>query len=103
MTEILYLQALRLSNAARQKANVGEVVNLMSVDAGRFEGNVHFLPMIWSAPLKIFLSLYLLWTMLGPSVLAGLTVMIILIPINGTMAKKGRSLHVSNLISMKVN
>ena len=94
----IHFQALRLSNAARQKANVGEVVNLMSVDAERFGGNVHFLPMIWSAPIQLFISLYLLWTMLGPSVLAALTVMIVLIPINGAMAKKGKILHVSYLV-----
>lgn len=70
----------------------------MSVDAGRFEGNTHFLPMIWSLPLQVSLSLYFLWTLLGPSVLAGLAVMILLIPINGTMAKKVRSLHVSAYI-----
>uniref|UniRef100_T1GZA0 ABC transmembrane type-1 domain-containing protein n=1 Tax=Megaselia scalaris TaxID=36166 RepID=T1GZA0_MEGSC len=38
------------------------------------------------APLQILVSLYLLWGVLGPSVLAGLAVMLVMIPINGWMA-----------------
>jgi ATP-binding cassette, subfamily C (CFTR/MRP), member 1 len=42
--------------------------------------------MIWSAPLQIALALYFLWGIIGPSVLAGLAVLIILIPVNAFIA-----------------
>lgn len=42
--------------------------------------------MIWSAPLQIALALYFLWGVLGPSVMAGLAVIIILMPFNGVLA-----------------
>jgi ATP-binding cassette, subfamily C (CFTR/MRP), member 1 len=72
----IFRKALVLSNSARKSSTVGEIVNLMSVDAQRFMDLVTYLNMIWSAPLQISLAIYFLWQILGPSVLAGLAVMI---------------------------
>ena len=58
-------QALRMSNSARRESTIGEVVNLMSVDAQRFMDLTTYLNMLWSAPLQIALSLYFLWQTLG--------------------------------------
>lgn len=58
---IIGLQALVITNAAKRSSTVGEVVNLMSVDAQRFMDLTTFLNMLWSAPLQIFLALYFLW------------------------------------------
>ncbi len=49
--------------------------------------------MVWSAPLQISGSMYFLWLQLGPSVLAGLLTMILLIPVNSLIAAKIRKLH----------
>lgn len=76
----IFRKALVMSNTARKESTVGEIVNLMAVDAQRFMDLVTYLNMIWSAPLQIGLAIYFLWGILGPSVLAGLAVMIILIP-----------------------
>jgi ATP-binding cassette subfamily C (CFTR/MRP) protein 1 len=76
-----------MSFAARQKYTVGEIVNLQSIDAGRLEGNMAYLHMIWSAPLQIIISLVMLWQVVGWSVLAGLGVMVLLIPINLRISK----------------
>jgi ATP-binding cassette subfamily C (CFTR/MRP) protein 1 len=40
---------------------VGEIVNLMSVDAQRFMDLITYINMIWSAPLQVILALYFLW------------------------------------------
>lgn len=53
--------------------------------------------MLWSAPLQIALALYFLWAILGPSVLAGLAVMIILIPVNGVIASKIKTLQIRQM------
>ncbi|XP_067624098.1 multidrug resistance-associated protein 1 isoform X4 [Eurosta solidaginis] len=84
----IYRKALVISNATRKESTVGEIVNLMAVDAQRFMDLTTYLNMIWSAPLQITLAMYFLWLQLGPSVLAGLAVMIILIPINGVIANR---------------
>lgn len=93
----IFRKALVLSNAARKTTTVGEIVNLMSVDAQRFMDLVTYLNMIWSAPLQISLAIYFLWQILGPSVLAGLFVMIVLIPVNGVIANKAKNLQIKQM------
>ncbi|KAK4875040.1 hypothetical protein RN001_011462 [Aquatica leii] len=93
----IYRKALRMSNSARKESTVGEIVNLMSVDAQKFVELTPYLNMIWSAPLQIVLALYFLWQVLGASVLAGLAVMIVLIPVNGVIANRGKTLQIRQM------
>ncbi|XP_056153641.1 ATP-binding cassette sub-family C member 3 [Lampris incognitus] len=93
----IYRKALVITNAAKRSSTVGEIVNLMSVDAQRFMDLTTFLNMLWSAPLQIVLALYFLWQNLGPSVLAGLAVMILLIPFNAVIAMKTRAYQVEQM------
>ncbi|XP_064006538.1 ATP-binding cassette sub-family C member 3 isoform X2 [Pogoniulus pusillus] len=58
---VIYRKSLVITNSAKRSSTVGEIVNLMSVDAQRFMDLVPFLNMLWSAPLQIFLALYFLW------------------------------------------
>ncbi|XP_018359853.1 PREDICTED: multidrug resistance-associated protein 1 isoform X2 [Trachymyrmex cornetzi] len=95
----IYRKALRMSNAARKESTLGEIVNLMSVDAQRFMDLTAYINMIWSAPLQIVLALYFLWNILGPAVLAGLAVMIILIPVNALIANKVKTLQIRQMKS----
>lgn len=95
----IYRKALRMSNSARKESTLGEIVNLMSVDAQRFMDLTAYINMIWSAPLQIVLALYFLWEVLGPAVLAGLAVMIILIPVNGLIANKVKTLQIRQMKS----
>uniref|UniRef100_UPI0037E7E5A5 ATP-binding cassette sub-family C member 3 n=1 Tax=Semicossyphus pulcher TaxID=241346 RepID=UPI0037E7E5A5 len=93
----IYRKSLVITNAAKRSSTVGEVVNLMSVDAQRFMDLTTFLNMLWSAPLQIMLALYFLWQNLGPSVLAGVAVMIMLIPLNAVIAMKTRAYQVEQM------
>uniref|UniRef100_G1PKB7 Multidrug resistance-associated protein 1 n=1 Tax=Myotis lucifugus TaxID=59463 RepID=G1PKB7_MYOLU len=91
--------ALVITNSARKSSTVGEIVNLMSVDAQRFMDLTTYINMIWSAPLQVFLALYLLWLNLGPSVLAGVAVMILMVPLNAVMAMKTKTYQVAHMKS----
>uniref|UniRef100_A0A8C6PX67 ABC-type glutathione-S-conjugate transporter n=1 Tax=Nothobranchius furzeri TaxID=105023 RepID=A0A8C6PX67_NOTFU len=93
----IYRKALVITNAAKRSSTVGEIVNLMSVDAQRFMDLTTFLNMLWSAPLQIMLALYFLWQNLGPSVLAGVAVMVMLIPLNAFIAMKTRAYQVEQM------
>jgi hypothetical protein len=88
---------LKLSNAARKTSTVGEIVNLMSVDAQRFNDMMTYIHMIWSGPVQIIISIYFLWVTLGPSILAGLAVMIVLIPLNAVIANKVKQFQVQQM------
>ncbi|KAL0267499.1 UNVERIFIED_CONTAM: hypothetical protein PYX00_009752 [Menopon gallinae] len=93
----IYRKSLRMSNAAKRESTVGEIVNLMSVDAQKFMDLTTYINMLWSAPLQIALALYFLWELLGPSVLAGVAVMIVLIPLNGFLASKMRIFQIQQM------
>uniref|UniRef100_A0A8D0EF95 ABC-type glutathione-S-conjugate transporter n=1 Tax=Salvator merianae TaxID=96440 RepID=A0A8D0EF95_SALMN len=97
ITFLCLFQSLVITNSAKRSSTVGEIVNLMSVDAQRFMDLIFFLNMIWSAPLQIFLALYFLWQTLGPSVLAGVAVMVLLIPFNAVIAMKTRAFQVEQM------
>ncbi|XP_051968146.1 ATP-binding cassette sub-family C member 3-like isoform X3 [Xyrauchen texanus] len=93
----IYRKSLVITNEAKRSSTVGEVVNLMSVDAQRFMDLTTFLNMLWSAPLQIILALFFLWQNLGPSVLAGVAVMVLLIPFNAFIAMKTRTYQVEQM------
>ncbi|MGH0139362.1 UNVERIFIED_CONTAM: hypothetical protein FKN15_009702 [Acipenser sinensis] len=90
----VYKKALVVSNAARKESTVGEIVNLMSADAQRFMDVTNFIHLLWSCPLQIIVSLVFLWEELGPSVLAGLATMILLVPLNGFLAVRSKTLQI---------
>ncbi|XP_047399638.1 ATP-binding cassette sub-family C member 3 [Sciurus carolinensis] len=97
ITGLIYRKALVITNSVKHQSTVGEMVNLMSVDAQRFMDVAPFINMIWSTPLQIILTIYFLWQMLGPSSLAGVALLILLIPINGMVAMKMRSYQVQQM------
>ncbi|KAG4066137.1 hypothetical protein HA402_010339 [Bradysia odoriphaga] len=90
---VIYRKALVLSNSAKKETATGEIVNLMAVDAQCFMDLLIYVNSIWSAPLQIILALYFLWGNLGPSVLAGLAVMILLSPISNFFITKLNALE----------
>uniref|UniRef100_A0A663MBB2 ATP binding cassette subfamily C member 2 n=1 Tax=Athene cunicularia TaxID=194338 RepID=A0A663MBB2_ATHCN len=93
----IYKKALTMSSATRKESTVGETVNLMSADAQRFMDMANFIHQLWSSPLQIILSIVFLWGELGPSVLAGIAVMVLLIPINAFLVAKSKTIQVRNM------
>lgn len=91
----IYKKALTMSGATRKESTVGETVNLMSADAQRFMDMANFVHQLWSSPLQIILSIVFLWGELGPSVLAGIATMVLLIPINAFLVAKAKTIQVS--------
>ncbi|KAF7729547.1 hypothetical protein EC973_004221 [Apophysomyces ossiformis] len=87
----IYKKTLLLSNASRQKSTVGEIVNHMSVDAQRLMDLCTYFHIVWSGPLQIIIALTLLWKTMGPSIWAGIGVLILAIPLNTYLAKKMRT------------
>lgn len=97
LVSLIYKKALVISNTARKGSTVGEIVNLMSVDAQRFGDVGNTINILWSAPLQIGLSTFFLWQELGPSVLAGFAVLLLLFPINGIVANISKKLYMKNM------
>ncbi|KAL5473787.1 hypothetical protein EMCRGX_G028343 [Ephydatia muelleri] len=82
----VYRKAMKLSSNARKARTVGEIVNLMSVDSQKCMELMTYVNLVWSAPLQILIALIMLWFTMGPSIFAGVGVMILLIPVNTCVA-----------------
>lgn len=65
----------------RDGADGGKLSNLVSSDCGRLNAACGTISMVWSSPLQIFFAVVLLWRSLGPSVLGGIAVMVLMWPL----------------------
>ncbi|XP_026524765.1 multidrug resistance-associated protein 4 [Notechis scutatus] len=81
MCHMIYHKALRLSNAAMSKTTTGQIVNLLSNDVNKFDQVTIFLHFLWAGPVQAIAVTVLLWLEIGPSCLAGMAVLIILLPL----------------------
>ena len=90
----VFSQALSLNNFSRRMSTVGEMVNLMAVDAQRVMQLVQILNQIWSAPFQICVAIYFLYVTMGVSVMAGLGMLLLLIPLNLLIARLVRKIQV---------
>uniref|UniRef100_A0A452UFE1 Multidrug resistance-associated protein 1-like n=1 Tax=Ursus maritimus TaxID=29073 RepID=A0A452UFE1_URSMA len=92
---LIYKKALLLSNVSRKRFSTGEVINLMSADAQQLMDLTANLNLLWSAPFQILMAVSLLWQELGPAVLAGVAVLVFVIPINALVATRVKKLKKS--------
>jgi ABC-type multidrug transport system fused ATPase/permease subunit len=83
----VYAKSLVLSSSARLASTTGEITNLMSTDAQRLQDLTPYLHAIWYSFIQISLAIYFLWQELHTSCLAGITVIIIMMPITKRIAK----------------
>lgn len=93
LTSIIYNKSLVLSNETKQESSTGDIVNLMSVDVQRLQDLVQNLQIIWSGPFQIILCLLSLHNLLGRAMWAGVGIMLIMIPLNGVIAKYQKKLQ----------
>jgi membrane protein insertase Oxa1/YidC/SpoIIIJ len=87
LTAAIYKKSMALSNDGRQVKSTGDVVNLMSVDTQRLQDVTQYGQVVWSAPFQIIMCLASLYNLVGFSMMAGLGIMIIMIPVNGIIAR----------------
>lgn len=68
----------------------------MSTDVQQLMDLTINLNLLWSAPFQILLAIIFLWQELGPSVLAGVGMLLLVVPINVYIAAKVKQLKVRN-------
>uniref|UniRef100_A0A914S1R2 ABC transmembrane type-1 domain-containing protein n=1 Tax=Parascaris equorum TaxID=6256 RepID=A0A914S1R2_PAREQ len=73
----------------------------MSVDIQRFQEMTSFIMLFWSAPLQVILSIYFLWRLLGISVIAGLFILIAMIPFNSWISVKMRNCQSLQILEIR--
>ncbi|KAL8871245.1 MAG: hypothetical protein Q9174_002883 [Haloplaca sp. 1 TL-2023] len=87
LTALIYAKSMKLSNEGRASKSTGDIVNYMAVDTQRLQDLTQYGQMLWSAPFQIILCMISLYQLVGPSMLAGVGAMILMIPINGLIAR----------------
>uniref|UniRef100_A0A8C6AN30 Multidrug resistance-associated protein 1-like n=1 Tax=Monodon monoceros TaxID=40151 RepID=A0A8C6AN30_MONMO len=92
---LLFFQALLLSNVSRKKFSTGEIINLMSADAQQLMDLTANINLLWSGPFQILMAISFLWQELGPAVLAGVAVLVFVIPMNTLVANRMKKLKKS--------
>uniref|UniRef100_A0A8C5A614 Multidrug resistance-associated protein 4-like n=1 Tax=Gadus morhua TaxID=8049 RepID=A0A8C5A614_GADMO len=81
MCHMIYRKALRLNSKALAKTTTGQIVNLLSNDVNKFDEVTLYLHFLWLGPLQALAVMLLLLFLIGPSCLAGMTVLVVLIPV----------------------
>jgi ABC-type multidrug transport system fused ATPase/permease subunit len=93
LASAIYKKSLKLSNEGRASKTTGDIVNFMSVDAQRLQDLTQFGQQLWSAPFQIIICMVSLYQLVGWSMLAGVGVMIVMIPLNGFISRVMRNLQ----------
>ncbi|XP_045910008.1 ATP-binding cassette sub-family C member 4-like isoform X2 [Micropterus dolomieu] len=87
MCHMIYRKALGLSSESMGRTTTGQIVNLLSNDVNRFDEitlNLHYL---WVGPLQAMVIITLLWYEIGPSSLAGVAAIAIMMPVQTWFGK----------------
>ena len=86
----VYKKSLHLSLKERHTfgngGGPGEIVNLVGIDAQRLQDLMTYLHAVWYSFFQIGLAMYFLWGQVGASCLAGVVVIVVLIPVTKFVA-----------------
>ncbi|ESN93302.1 hypothetical protein HELRODRAFT_115686 [Helobdella robusta] len=93
--------AIYEKNKNNNNIEIGEILNLATVDTQKLVDLVSMLNYLWSAPIQIGLAVYFLWQLVGPSVLAGVAMVILMLPVNALVAKMCRRFQVIDQMKFK--
>ncbi|XP_048588406.1 multidrug resistance-associated protein 1 [Nematostella vectensis] len=94
---IVYTKAMSLSSSSRKQSTVGEIVNLMAIDSQRVVTLINTINQVWSAPMQIVTAIYFLYVLMGASILVGVAVLLLLVPLNILVTRISRRLQVKQL------
>lgn len=93
LASAIYKKSLRLSNEGRTTKTTGDIVNYMAVDAQRLQDLSQVAQQLWSAPFQIAICMVSLYQLVGWSMLAGIGVMIFMMPVQGLVSRIMRNLQ----------
>lgn len=97
LTAMIYSKSLKLSNESRATKSTGDIVTYMSVDQQRLADLAQWGQQLWSAPFQITLCMLSLYQLVGVSCFAGVAAMVVMIPINGFIARFMKKLQLSQM------
>jgi ABC-type multidrug transport system fused ATPase/permease subunit len=88
------LQTMKLSSTARKEKTSGEIVNLVAVDIDQIEDLFFDGMLLIKSPIKVVVSMVIIYQLLGTATFFGVAAMALLIPINVVMVNRQKKLQV---------
>lgn len=98
-----FLQNLVLATSSRKKFTSGSISNFISVDVNRISQFAVYSTALICAPIRIVLIIAVMWRYLGPACLAGVGVMLVLLPISFFMSRLSKKYTVCFIRLLTVN
>ncbi|GFN81567.1 canalicular multispecific organic anion transporter 1 [Plakobranchus ocellatus] len=86
MISAVYKKSLTMNNETKRSFTVGSIVNLMAIDCQVLQDVTSNIFVILSAPFQIIVAFYFLNAKLGVSFVAGVAVIVALIPLNARIS-----------------
>ncbi|CAF0967306.1 unnamed protein product [Rotaria sordida] len=77
ISSIIYKRLLSLQTRAIMRTTTGQIINLISNDAGKFEDLSTYFHHIWEAPLEAVIVFSLIWNQIGIPTLFGYAVLLV--------------------------
>ncbi len=99
---IVYKKCLKLSQESLGKTTIGQMVNIMSNDVNRFDNTVIFLHYLWVGPLQAIITTTILFFVLGPSCLVGLTFISLFVPLQSISISLLKPKNILKLVFFKI-
>uniref|UniRef100_A0AAX7TYV4 Multidrug resistance-associated protein 4 n=1 Tax=Astatotilapia calliptera TaxID=8154 RepID=A0AAX7TYV4_ASTCA len=87
MCHMIYRKALGLSTESIGRTTTGQIVNLLSNDVNHFDEITLRLHYLWAGPLQAMVIIVFLWYEIGPSCLAGVATIAVMMPIQTWFGK----------------
>lgn len=84
----VYKKSLRLAASERGTTTLGELLNLMQVDAEKIELFMPQVNVLWDGAFQIIGYMTILYTLIGPACFVGLAVMAVAGPVQGQIMKR---------------
>ncbi|KAL3231715.1 hypothetical protein RNJ44_00250 [Nakaseomyces bracarensis] len=92
LAALVYQKSLKLSLESRNEAQIGDILNMASVDVLRIQKFFEDAQTLIGSPIQIIVGLLSLYFLLREGVFAGITVMVIMVPINSLLSRKLKAL-----------
>lgn len=98
MSSLIYRKSLRLSRNALAETTVGQVVNLLSNDVGRFDTAMIYIHYISIGVIETVIVVILMYFEIGISAVFGIIVLVVFVPLQVMMAKKTSTLRLKTAL-----
>ncbi|XP_074031101.1 probable multidrug resistance-associated protein lethal(2)03659 isoform X1 [Leptinotarsa decemlineata] len=85
---LVYRKALRLNKSALAETTIGQMVNLLSNDVGRFDQATHFMHHLIMGPVEILVVMILCYFNVGYTGLIGAVFLLVSVPFQSWLGKK---------------